>query len=113
MLGVGELLEMLIDALVIALGDPIKRIQVVEVDVLLVFDEPLFAFRQPLGDLLGQALLACHELGIAAEQDVGAAAGHVRRDGHGSFAARLRDELSLLRVILRVQHDVLVRAAAS
>ena len=83
-----------------------------EVDELLVLDEPLLALRQPLGDLLGQRLLARHELGIAAEQDVGAAAGHVGGDRDRALAAGLRDELRFLRVVLRVQHDVLVGAAA-
>ena len=83
-----------------------------EVDELLVLDEPLFALRQPLGDLLGEALLARHELGVAAEQDVGAAAGHVGRNRDRTLAARLRDELGFLRVVLRVQDHVLVDAAA-
>ena len=78
----------------------------VEVDELVVVDEPLLALRQPLGDLLGERLLPRHELGVAAEQDVGAAAGHVGGDRDGALAAGLRDDLGLLRVVLGVQHDV-------
>ena len=46
---------------------------------------------------VGQALLAqfvlCHVFGVAAQHDVGAAACHVRRNGHGAQMARLRDDL--------------------
>ena len=51
-----------------------------------------------------------HGLGIAAEDDVGAAAGHVRGDGHGPFAAGLGDDFRLALVVLGVEH--LVRHAA-
>ena len=50
-------------------------------------------------------------LGIAAEDDVGAAAGHVRRDRDGAGPARLGHDLGLLLVKLGVQDDV--RDAAS
>ena len=42
----------------------------------------------------------------AAEHDVGAAAGHVGRDGDRLRTARLRDDLGLARVLLGVQHLV-------
>ena len=42
-------------------------------------------------------------LGVAAEQNVGTAASHVRRDGHSAQAARLRDDMRLALVVLRVQ----------
>ena len=48
-----------------------------------------------------------HRLGIAAEDDVGAAAGHVRGDGHGALAAGLGDDLGLALVVLGVEHLVL------
>ena len=48
-----------------------------------------------------------HDLGVAAKEDVGAAAGHVRGDGHGAHAARLRDDVRLALVVLRVQRLVL------
>src|SRR5262245_48325533 len=48
---------------------------------------------------------------VAAEQDVRAAAGHVRGDRHGAAAARLGDDPRLLLVELRVQ-DLVLDAAA-
>ena len=45
-------------------------------------------------------------LDVAAEHDVGAAAGHVGGDGDHLRPARLRDDLRLARVLLRVQHLV-------
>ena len=45
-------------------------------------------------------------LGIAAEHDVGAAAGHVGRDRDGARRARLGDDLGLALVELGVQDDV-------
>ena len=48
-----------------------------------------------------------HRLGIAAEDDVGTAAGHVRGDGHGAEAAGLGDDLGLALVMLGVEHFVL------
>src|SRR5262245_11282454 len=111
-LRIAERLEVREDPRVGVLRHAVERVEVKEVDELLVLDEALLPLRQPLGDFLRQALLARHELGVAAEQDVRAAAGHVGRDRHRALAARLRDELRLLRVILGVEHDVLVRAAA-
>ena len=46
------------------------------------------------------------ELRVAAEQDVGTAAGHVGRDGDAALAPGLRDDLRLLGVELRVEHRV-------
>ena len=63
--------------------------------------------RQPaLGELGGR-----HELGVAAEHDVGASAGHVGGDGDGALAAGLRDDLRLTLVLLGVED--LVRDAAT
>ena len=64
-----------------------------------------------LGDeLVGETLLAQialrHELGVAAEHDVGAAAGHIRRDGDRAEVARLRDDLGFLFVVLGVEDVV-------
>ena len=47
-----------------------------------------------------------HGLGIAAEDDVGAAAGHVRGDGHGAQPAGLGDDLGLALVVLGVEDVV-------
>ncbi len=90
----------------------VEAVDVEEVDELVVVDELLFALRQLLGDLLGQRLLPRHVLGVAAEQDVGAAAGHVGGDRDVALAAGLRDDLGFLRVVLRVEHDVLDAALA-
>ena len=58
-----------------------------------------------------EAALAQHvvgqHVGIAAEQDVGTAAGHVRGDGHGAHAAGLRDDVGLALVVLRIEGLVL------
>ena len=48
-----------------------------------------------------------------AEHDVGAAAGHVGRDGDAARLAGARDDLGLVAVLLGVQHDVRDAAAAS
>ncbi len=52
---------------------------------------------------LRRSLLA-RKLGVAAQHDVRAAAGHVRGDGHGAELAGLRDDLGFLLVVLGVQH---------
>ncbi len=52
-----------------------------------------------------QLLLDPH-VGVAAKLNIGAAAGHVGSDGHGSVAAGLGDDERLLLVIARVQHLV-------
>ena len=58
------------------------------------------------GLLLADEVLAGHELGVAAEQDVGAAAGHVGGDGDHAEAAGLGDDLGFLLVELGVEDDV-------
>ena len=52
---------------------------------------------------VGELLLDAH-VGIAAELDVGAAAGHVGRDGDRAGHAGLRDDVRLLLVVARVEH---------
>ena len=47
-----------------------------------------------------------HELGVATKNDVGAATGHVRRDGHRSAPPGLRDDRRFALVVLGVQHLV-------
>ena len=105
-LGVGLLLERLEDSFVGESRHAIEMIEMVEVDELVVVDELLLALRQFFGDFVGKGLLPRHEFRVAAEQDVGAAAGHVRGDGDGALAARLGDDLGFLGVILRVEDDV-------
>src|SRR5688572_14021112 len=46
-------------------------------------------------------------LGVAAQDDVGAAAGHVGGDGDGALPAGLRDDVRLVLVVLGVQDAVL------
>ena len=53
-----------------------------------------------------QEMLARHRFRIAAQQNVRAAAGHVRRHGHRAFASRLRDDSRFALVLLGVQHLV-------
>ena len=102
-----QLPEVAVDAV------PVRRLQAVEavdheeVDELLVVDVLLLALHDSLGDAFGNGLLTRHVLGVAAEQDVGAAAGHVGGDRDPGPAARLGDDLGFLRVILGVEHDVL------
>ena len=62
---------------------------------------------QRLRNSLLHALLLGHEFGIAAEQNVGAAAGHVGGDGDHAFASGLGHDLGFALVILGVEHDVL------
>ncbi|MCG3775497.1 MAG: hypothetical protein JW395_2337 [Nitrospira sp.] len=67
-------------------------------------DLQLVRFRQvffPVQDLLE------HEVGIAAQENVGAAARHVRRDGDGALVASLGDDLSFPLVLLRIEDVVL------
>ena len=47
-----------------------------------------------------------HELGVAAEDDVGSASRHVRGDRNGPLASRLRHDFGFAFVILSVQHLV-------
>ena len=105
-LGIHLALEMGGNAFPVGTGHAIERVHVEEVDELLVVDELLLALGQLLGNFLGQALVPGRVLGVAAQQDVRAAAGHVRRDRHVVLVTGLRDDLGLLRVILGVQHDV-------
>ena len=112
-LGVGLLLEVREDALPVVARHAVEAVEVEEVDELVVVDER----SSPFGSRSATprpGLLARHELGVAAEQDVGAAAGHVGGDRHRALAAGLGDDLGFLRVVLRVQHHVLdARAACS
>ena len=109
---VGLRLEVLEDPLIGRLRDAVERVEVIEVDELFVLDEALFALRQTLGNLLGERLLPGHELGVAAEQNVGPSAGHVGGDGHRPLTAGLGHELGFLGVVLRVEDHVFVGAAA-
>ena len=67
---------------------------------------------QALGQLVLQAGVLGHELGVAAQQNVGAAAGHVGGDRDRALAAGLRHDGRLALVILGVQDLVLARPCA-
>ena len=67
---------------------------------------PLLRCRLRRIDVALAQHIARQELGIAAEQNVGAAAGHVGGDRHGAFASGLRHDFGFLLVILGVQNDV-------
>ncbi len=54
----------------------------------------------------GELVARCRMSSIAAELDVGAAAGHVGGDGHRARHAGLGDDVGFLLVIARVQHLV-------
>ena len=56
---------------------------------------------------VGNQHIVHQDIGVAAQQDVGTAACHVRGDGHGAQTACLRDNLRFTLVILRVQDFVL------
>ena len=91
MLGVGLLLELPKDGLVVLLvGGPL----------LLVHLEHQIAVVVPLA---GGHLLAGQVFGIAAQEDVDAAAGHVGRDGDGPGPPGLSHDHRFLLVVLRVQ----------
>ncbi len=51
-------------------------------------------------------MVARHRFGVAAKQNISAAAGHVRRNRDRSLAPCLRDDLCFPLVLLRVQHLV-------
>src|SRR5581483_8984288 len=72
-----------------------------------LLDEAAFDFLR--GGLRPGVALG-EELGVAAEEDVRSAARHVRRDRDPALASRLRDDLRLALVLLRVQ-DVVRHAA--
>ena len=97
-LGVGLLLELTVDRLVLGL---------VLGALLLVHLEQQVAV---VVELTGGHLLPREVLGVAAEQDVDTSAGHIRRDGDRALAAGLSDDHGLLLVVLRVE-DVVGDAA--
>ena len=121
-LAAGAAAQLVVDAprLVALRADDVEP---AEVEHLLVVGLPLLArvVHAPLelgvelvGSLLealGDQLPADLVLLVAAEDDVDAAAGHVRRDRDRALAARLRDDLRLALVLLRVE-DVVLDAAA-
>ena len=86
-----------------ARGSAVVVLEVVEV---LVGDEVGLLRGTDSASFCLQALFLGHELGVAAEQDVGTAAGHVGGDGDRALAAGLRDDVGFALVVLGVQHFV-------
>ena len=73
----------------------------------LLLDLLEFAGGQHLGRLAGLLEpVVQQKIGIAAEQNVGAAAGHVGGNRHRAFAPGLRDDMGFALVVLGVQHFV-------
>ena len=64
----------------------------------------LFGVEQVLAKVLFAHLGLGHELCVAAQHDIGAAACHVGGDGDGTLLTGLRHDLGLALVVLRVQH---------
>src|ERR1035441_1390795 len=81
----------------------IELLVVGEVIKVLVGYEPSLFLGEALGDLFLEALVLGHELGVAAEQDVGTAAGHVGGNGDGVLTAGLGDDAGFAFVIFGVE----------
>ena len=64
----------------------------------------LFGIQQVLAEVLLAHLGLGHELGIAAQHDIGTTACHVGGDGDGTLFTGLRHDLGLALVVLGVQH---------
>ena len=106
----------------------VEDTRVGQVDAFLVLE--LLRRRRPFRELVGELrvlglhvcsadadgaqmladIIVGHGLGIAAEQDVGTTAGHVGRDGHGTLATRLCNDLGLTLMVLGIQ-NLMVDAA--
>ena len=79
---------------------------VVEIDVLFVAAVAFLARRQRFRLPVGQQVVLGYELRVAAQHDVGAASGHVGREGDGVLPPRLRHDEGFALVLLGVQHLV-------
>ena len=104
--GVGLRLEAREDLVPLVAAHPVELVVVREVVELLVADVLDFLFGQPLGHLFLQAGVLGHELRVAAQQNVGAAAGHVGGNRHRALAPGLRHDQRLALVVLGVQDFV-------
>ena len=71
-----------------------------------------FSLRRVASVLSGADFVLGQELGVAAEQDVGSAAGHVGGDRDGALASGLGDDLGFALVLFGVQDVVLDAFAA-
>ena len=123
-LAAGAAAQLVVDApRLVALGADDEQAAGLQ-DLLAVALDPLLDRRQDLGEALVvvgiaglQAELGELEvgevLGVAAELDVDAAAGHVRRDRHGAGLARLGDDLALALGVLGLGVEHRVRDACA
>ena len=87
--------------------DTIVHVGTLEVVETIVGDETGFMFVDGFGDRLFDGLFLGEEIGVAAKENVGTAAGHVGGDGNAGVAAGLSDDVGFAFVILGVQHFVL------
>ena len=104
MLGVGDLLVALEKFVPLRRGD--RKFLALVIEERDAFLKARLIFFERRGDPLLQRLLLGHEFGIAAQQNVGAAAGHVGGDGDGGLAARLGHDLRFFLVEFGVEHHV-------
>ncbi len=105
-LRVGLRLEAGVELVPFVAAHAIELVVVGEVVEVLVGDVLGSPRADALGHLFLQAGVLGHELGIAAQQNVGTAAGHVGGDRHRAFAPGLRHDGGFALVILGVQHLV-------
>src|SRR5437763_1304413 len=103
MLLLALLLELGKDSVPLGTRHAIKRLELMEVDVMLILAEGLNAFGQALGNFFLEANFLGHELGIAAQDNIRTAAGHVGRYGDYAFASGLGHEKRLALMLLCVQ----------
>src|SRR5450432_4585120 len=100
---VGANLEAGISGVPLVAGHTVMLVVVGEVIEVLVGDEFRLVFRKPLGHFVLDGGVLGHELRIAPQQNIGAAAGHVGGDRNRGFAAGLRHDGGFPLVILGVQ----------
>ena len=100
---VGLRFEACVDLVPLVAAHAVELVEMGEVVEVLVGDVLDVLRREALGHLVLQAGVLGHELGVAAQQNVGAAAGHVGGNRHRALASGLRHNLGFALVILGVQ----------
>ena len=104
---VGMRLGVGVDFVPFVAAHPVELVVVGEEVEMLVGHVLGLVLGEALGHLVLEAGVLGHELGVSAEQNIGAAAGHVGGDGDGVLAAGLRHDGCFALVILGVQDLVL------
>ena len=99
---------MLEQALVLGIGHAVEAVEVIEVDEVGRRRRTVLRLGQPLGDLVGQRLLARHELGLPPSRMSVPRPAMLVAIVTVPLRPACATNLGFLRVILRVQHDVLV-----